>query len=141
MTQSLGHILTTYYKDEMIIEMKAIPQLFDELVQLALSNTLSLNPCVTWLLSHIIEPNDARRREHVPSLLEALKTAQVSKRRDLINVLRQMEISKDNEGTAFDTCAEIWAKIAYMPSVRFDAFRLLIKIAEKHPELSGEVLS
>jgi hypothetical protein len=39
----------------------------------------------------------------------------------------------------FDICAGIWEKINKKPSVRHNAFRMLVKIAKKHPVLTKEV--
>jgi hypothetical protein len=50
-----------------------------------------------------------------------------------------MELSDDHEGKLFDICLNIWEKTEKRPSVRFNAFRLMVKILKKHPELSREM--
>ena len=51
-----------------------------------------------------------------------------------------MEIDEEYEGTLFNICVNVWEKINKKPSVRYNAFKLIIKIAKKHPDLSHEVV-
>jgi len=50
-----------------------------------------------------------------------------------------MELNEEQEGYLFNVCVTIWEKINKKPSVRFTAFKFIIKIANKHPELSNEI--
>ena len=37
-------------------------------------------------------------------------------------------------------CASVWEKINKKPSVRLTAFKIILKIAKKHPDLSHEII-
>ncbi len=50
-----------------------------------------------------------------------------------------MELSEEHEGYLYNVCVDIWEKINKKPSVRFTAFKFIIKIAKKHPVLSNEI--
>jgi len=50
-----------------------------------------------------------------------------------------MELSDVYEGKLFDICVNVWEKIGKQPSVRHNAFKLMIKIIKNHPELSKEM--
>ena len=50
-----------------------------------------------------------------------------------------MELDEKYEGVLFDICMDIWEQISKAPSVRINALRLIIKIADKHPELRQEI--
>ena len=40
----------------------------------------------------------------------------------------------------FDICVNIWEKIGKQPSVRYNAFKLIVKIVKNHPDLSKEII-
>lgn len=50
-----------------------------------------------------------------------------------------MELDEKYEGVLFDICMGIWEQINKAPSVRINALKLIIKIANKHPELKQEI--
>jgi hypothetical protein len=50
-----------------------------------------------------------------------------------------MELDKKYEGILFDICMDVWEQISKAPSVRVNALKLIVKIANKHPELKQEI--
>lgn len=50
-----------------------------------------------------------------------------------------LEIDEAYEGQLFDLCISLWENIQKKPSIRYTAFRFLVKITDKHPELSKEL--
>jgi hypothetical protein len=40
----------------------------------------------------------------------------------------------------FNICVNTWEKTGKKPSVRYNSFRLIVKIAKKHPELFNEII-
>ena len=50
-----------------------------------------------------------------------------------------MDLGVELEGKAFEICVNIWEKLGKQPSVRYNAFKLVVKIIKKHPELSKEL--
>ena len=51
-----------------------------------------------------------------------------------------MDLKKEYESVLFGVCISIWEKINKKPSVRFTAFKIIVKIAKEHPELSHEII-
>ena len=137
--ETLEHILTSYYKDEMIARITSNPNRFDELVQLTLSNHKRFSPRATWLLSSIIEENDKRITQYVPQLMNAIGEASDGKQRDLINTLGKAKIDEQHEGVLFDICISLWENTTKIPSVRYVAFKLILQLAAKYPELFHEI--
>ena len=43
------------------------------------------------------------------------------------------------QGQLFDLCISLWENILKKPSIRYTAFRFLVKITNKHPELRKEL--
>ena len=50
-----------------------------------------------------------------------------------------MKLKGKYEGILFDLCTDIWQQIDKAPSVRFNAFKFIIKIARKYTDLSQEI--
>jgi len=50
-----------------------------------------------------------------------------------------MELDEKYESVLFDICMGVWEQINKAPSVRVNALKMIIKIANKHPELRQEI--
>ena len=50
-----------------------------------------------------------------------------------------MELDEKYEGILFDICMNVWEQIDKSPSVRVNALKMIVKIANKHPELKQEI--
>ena len=123
----------------MMAYMEANPLEYGELIQLALADKQPYSWRAAWLLSNCMEKDDKRVKSFIPQIINRLPTAPDGQKRDLINVLRKMEIEEEYEGLVFDNCVNIWTRIDKIPSVRYNALRLILQITEKHPELFTEV--
>lgn len=77
---------------------------------------------------------------YVKTIINTIKTRNDDHQRELIKILQLMEVSEEYEGSLFDICVTVWEKINKKPSVRFNAFKLIIKIAKKNPDLANEVV-
>jgi predicted Zn-dependent protease with MMP-like domain len=119
METKLEHILTNSYKADMISYMKSHPEDFEEVVQLALS--------------------DQRLRQYIQKIIDILPGRNDNQQRELLIILQHMELDGEYEGKLFDICIRIWEKIGKKPSVRYNALRLMVKIATKHPGLLNEI--
>lgn len=137
----LESTLICSYKSEMMNYMSSNPNDFDELVCLAISEKQPYAWRAAWLLSNCTLENDPRLRKYVPSLINCLKNAKDSQSRSLLNILHKMDLSEDEEGLIFDHCISIWCKINKIPSVRWSAFCLAIKISNRYPELKEEIIT
>ena len=136
---SLDYILGNFLKDEMIAYMHSHPDRFDELIELAIADRQPHSARAAWLLSHCTGENDARVKKNIPRIINIIPNVSDGQKRDLINVLRKMEIEEEHEGLLFDICVKIWSNINKIPSVRVIAFRLIIEIAHRHKELNSEI--
>lgn len=136
---SLDHILGNFLKEEMIAYMDSHSKRFDDLIELALTDRQPHSSRAAWLLSHCTGSNDSRIEKNIPKIINTIPNVHDGQKRDLINVLRKMEINEEYEGLLFDICVEIWININKMHSLRFNAFRLIIQIAIKHDGLEKEI--
>jgi len=140
MESALEKTLTSCYKDEMISFMNSHPEYFDEAVELAISDKQPYSWRAAWLLWSVIEENDQRIKKFIKRIVNAAKTKSDSHQRELLKILLMMELEEKYEAVLFDICMGIWEQISKAPSVRVNALKLIVKIANKHPELKKEIL-
>lgn len=119
--------------------MRGNPEEFAELMQLALTDKQPYSWRAAWLLWSSIEKNDIRVIPYIEKIIDVLPFKRDGQARDLLMVLQKMEIDEDLEGKLFDFSISIWEQIGKQPSVRINAFKMLLKIIQKHPELSNEI--
>lgn len=139
MRSSLEQTLISCYKDEMISIMNAHPEYFEEAVELAVSDKQPYSWRAAWLLWSVIEEDDKRIKRFIKRIVNAAKTKSDSHQRELLKILLMMELEEKAEGVLFDLCMNIWEQISKAPSVRINALKLIVKIANKHPELKKEI--
>jgi hypothetical protein len=140
METALEHILTSSYKVDMIAWMDAHPEDFEEAIKLAVSNKQPYSWRAAWLLWSCMEKNDQRIQGYIKSIIDTLPVRNDNQQRELLIILHQMEINEELEGLLFNHCISIWERINKKPSVRLTAFKIIVKIAKKHPDLSREII-
>ncbi len=140
METALERILTNSYKAEMISYLSAHPEDFGEAIELAIDDKQPYSWRAAWLLWSSMEENDKRVQAYLKRIIAAIPDKSDNQQRELLKILHQMELHEDSEGTLFNHCISVWEKINKRPSVRFNAFKILVKIARKHPELSHEFI-
>ena len=139
METALENILTTSYKAEMISYMDAHPEDFEEAIQLAISDKQPYAWRAAWLLWSCMDKNDRRIQGYVKNIINTLTSKDDDHQRELFKILLQMELNEANESYLYDICVKVWEKINKKPSVRFIAFKFMVKIAKKYPDLYHEI--
>lgn len=135
----LEQVLTSFCKADMMQHLASYPHDFEEAIHLAISNKQPYSWRAAWLLWSCMEENDKRIRKYIPEIIDYLKSCIDGQQRELLKILYLMEIDEEYEGKLFDTCISIWEKINKQPSVRYNAFRMIVKITNKYPDLSNEI--
>jgi hypothetical protein len=120
--------------------MKSHPEDFEEAVKLAIGDKQPYSWRAAWLLWSCMDKNDQRIHKYVEKIIDTLPTKCDDQLRELLIILQRMEISDDYEGKLFDICVNIWEKIGKQPSIRYNAFKLIVKIVKNHPDLSKEII-
>lgn len=139
MEESLEYILTNYYKDQMMACVESSTEKFDELIQLACSTNKKHSPRAAWLLANCTKENDKRIEPHLPKIIEIISAASDGQMRDLLYIIRKMQLNEEHEGMVFDICVDIWSATSKIPSVRYHAFLFILQIAENYPDLISEI--
>jgi len=135
---ALEQVLTNSYKAGMISYMANHPEDFEEAVQLAIADKQPYSWRAAWLLWSIMEVNDQRIQGYVEDIIGTISNRNDDHERELFKILYQMDLDEENEGVLFNVCLNVWKKINKKPSVRCNAFKILVKVAQKHPDLARE---
>jgi hypothetical protein len=139
MKSVLKQKLMSSYKNEMISFMNTHPQHFEEAIELALSDNQPYSWRAAFVLWSVIEENDKRIQKHIKKIVNAVKGKNDGHQRELLKILLMMELDEKYEGVLFDICMNVWEQIDKSPSVRVNALKIIIKIANKHLELKPEI--
>ena len=140
METKLEFILTNSYKAEMISYMKSHPRDFEEAIRLAIADKQPYSWRAAWLLWSCMDKNDPRIQRNIEKIIDAIPSKGDEQARELLIILQQMDLKDEYEGRIFDICINIWQKTGKRPSLRYNAFKLMVKIIKKHPELSQEII-
>lgn len=140
MEKALEHIVTSSYKADMISYMDAHPEDFEEAIKLAVSNKQPYSWRAAWLLWSCMEENDQRIQGYIKNIINTITTKNDDHQRELLKILLLMELNEEYEGFLFNVCVTVWEKINKNPSVRLTAFKIIVKIVKKHPDLSHEII-
>lgn len=139
MSTSLEVILMRRKKPEMVEYLNSHPEHFDEAMNLALSQELPFCWRAAWLLGGHITKNDSRVKPYIQKIIEVLPESRDGHQRELLKILLMMDLEEDHESLLFDLAVTLWEQIRKKPSVRFFAFKCMIRTAEKYPELTNEI--
>jgi hypothetical protein len=139
METPLEHTLTSFYKEGMIRYMAEHPEDFDEAVRLALSDKQPYSWRAAWLLWSCMEPNDKRMRSYLDEAMQVIPSLKAGHQRELLKILSVMVLDEEQEGRMFALCMDIWEQVQKAPSVRGNAFMIIVRMAGKYPELMNEI--
>lgn len=116
------------------------PEYFDEAMKLALSQEQPLCWRAAWMVGGYMKKNDPRIDPYIPKIIDLLPDLDDGHQRELIKILLKMDLEEEQESRLYDFSATLWEQVQKKPSVRFFAFRCMIRFAEKYPELNHEIL-
>ncbi|MCW8810228.1 MAG: hypothetical protein OQJ93_02830 [Ignavibacteriaceae bacterium] len=139
MESSLEHKLLNSYKSEMISYMARHPEAYEEAIELTVSDNQPYSWRAAYVLWSVIQKNDKRIQKHIKKIVNAIKNKSDGHQRELLKILLMMELDEKYESVLFDICMGVWEQISKTPSVRVNALKMIIKIADKHPELRQEI--
>lgn len=126
-------------KEELLQFVKNTPNGFENVLSFSLKNNEDNAWRAAWVICHAMRKNDERIQPIVNTLIDNLNNKKDGHQRQLMIILEKMSFSETQEGYLFDKCLSIWEDIQKIPSTRITAFKILTKIAKKHPELLSEL--
>lgn len=139
METELEWILTHSNKEEMIEYLNSHPEGLKEAIQLAITEKQPYSWRAVSLLWSCNEETDWRLQEYVNIFIKILPDRKNNQQRELLKILQKLEIEDELEGLLFEHCVTIWKDISKQASVRYNALKILLKMAKKYPELTYEI--
>ena len=139
METAFEHKLLSSYKKEMISYMAKHPEAFEEAIELAVSDNQPYSWRAAYVLWSVIQENDKRIKKHIKKIVNAVKNKSDGHQRELLKILLMMDLDEKYESALFDICMSVFEQINKAPAVRVNAFKFILKIAKKHPELKQEI--
>jgi len=134
------YILTNSYKAELIAYMAVHPEVFETAIKLAVSDKQPYAWRAAWLLWSCMEENDLRIQGYIKNIIDTITATSDNHQRELLIILQHMVLVEKDEGIIFVICVNIWEKINKKPAVRLNAFKMIVQIARKYPDLSHELV-
>jgi hypothetical protein len=128
-----------FSKDELVNFLKKNPNQFINVCNIALTKTQPEAWRATWLLNQIIVNNDKRLKNKTSSILKLIPNCNEGHQREWLRVLEKLKVKEDEESVLFGICIDIWKDILKRPGVRIIAFRILVNIVKKYPDLIDEI--
>lgn len=140
MQSELRTILLKRRKAEMVEFYQNHPDCFNEAIEMALSNEDPFCWRAAWMIGGDIKKNDSRIAPYASKIIELLPGFEDGHQRELLKILLQLPLTEEQESLLFDLSVNLWEQVRKKPSVRHFAFRAMIQIAKKYPELNNEIL-
>ena len=128
-----------FSKDELTDKLNSNDTIFRDALKLAKSDDPNLGWRAAWVLYHSIERNDERIKRNILQVIKSINGKRDGHQRELLKIISKMDINENQEGYLFDSCLTIWENINKSPSVRITAFRTLMNLVKKYPELLEEL--
>lgn len=136
----LSALLTHNYKFDISNYLYANPELFEDLFELALQEHPKLSWRAAWAFydfinskKHIVEENQHR-------IFKILPFREENHQRELLKLIDEIEIDENYIALAFDECLKLWVQLYKKPSVRYNAFKIMLKLANKYTIFQNEFI-
>ncbi|MFA5011820.1 MAG: hypothetical protein WC644_07660 [Ignavibacteria bacterium] len=139
METELEGVLTHSNKEEMIEYLNSHPESFKEAIQLAITDKQPYSWRAAFLLWSCIDEAGGRMQGYTNTFIKILPDRRNNQQRELLKILQKLEIEDELEGLLFEHCVTIWKDISKQASVRYNALKILLKMAKKYPELTNEI--
>lgn len=140
MNSPLESVLLRRKKAEMVEFYQNHPECFEEAIKMALSNEEPFCWRAAWMIGGDLKKNDPRITPYISKILELLPEFEDGHQRELLKILLQVQLTEEQESLLFDLSVDLWEQIRKKPSVRYFAFRAMVEVAKKYPELNNEIL-
>lgn len=119
------------------------PERFEELVELFFDEDIRVVQRSAWIISHCADNYNDIVVPYLGRFIEYAKNdpPHVAVKRNVVRVMQNCRIPEDIEGRVYDLCWAFSNSTKEDIAVRAFSLRVLVRIAEKYPELCDEVLS
>lgn len=134
-------LIARLQKAELVSYIKKHQNQFKKVIEWAVTDKQPQAWRAAWLLNQSMKENDERIKPYIKTIIKEIKTKGDGHQRELLKVLEKMKIGEKYEGKLFNVCMWIWESIKKSPSVRGTAFKMMLDLSKKYPELKNEIES
>ena len=92
-----------------------------------------------WVVVHLMKEDDPKIKKHLIKIIKNLEGKTDGHQRELIKIVRKMNLNEDHEGLFFDVCMNIWEEVKKQPAVRYYFALFILEIARKNAEIKNEL--
>ena len=140
--KSLDQILKTERKEGLLAYLDNNPDEFEQIINIAMSGDHEYGWKASWLISSYLRKTKdyLRVSKFVKNIIASINGKKDGHQRELLRIILQLRLDEKMEATLFDHCILIWKTPEKSPSVRITAFKAILNIVRKYPELSEEIL-
>lgn len=139
MPENWSELLLSAHKKTLLAALHQHPEDKHMLLDLLLKEKDPLAWRAGWLLGDCISNNDPIIVPLISEIIDLLPEKTESQQREYLKILLRMNLYEKQEGKLFDLCTQLWLNPRKQPSIRMYSFRLMLKIAENHPQLIHEI--
>lgn len=136
---TLERALTKSLKADAIEYLQEHPEDFEKTLRICLSDAPTMCWRAAWMVNSSMDQNDERVTPFVDDILSVLANKEAGHQRELIKILRQMDLTESQDSQLYDHCVTLWESVRLIPSVRLFAFRVMMDFVKKYPELRTEI--
>ncbi|MFW6351188.1 MAG: hypothetical protein ACOC2E_02270 [Bacteroidota bacterium] len=129
-----------FNKNELVKLIKDDEKLFDETLKLAINQQKdNIGWRAAWILNQVIIKNDDRIVSYASQIIEIIEEKEDGHQRELLKIIEKISLDEKWESKLLQLSIGIWKQVGKSPSVRIVAWRIILKIVEKYPELQTEI--
>ncbi len=142
--EDIKNALGTLFRDKnqkhrIVNQLNNNHQEFEKFFEFSISSDEPLAWRAAWLIRDCLAKNDKRLMDKGLLITKALKGKADGHQRELLKNIEFIPLNEDFEGYLFDACMTIWETLASIPSTRMTAFKTMLRIAEKYPDLKQDL--
>ncbi|MCG9880513.1 MAG: hypothetical protein MH472_07940 [Bacteroidia bacterium] len=126
-------------KETMISFLHQHPEYLAEALELCIQDHEPFCWRSAWILQNFLQPNSPEIRELCPKILAVLPKKKDGHQRELLKLLKLVNLTEEWESQLYDICFNIWIQLHKSPSVRYTALEYLLDLVKKYPELLHEL--
>jgi hypothetical protein len=137
--ENLSVFIRNAGKEDIVTFVKSDESYVFQLLELALTDQSQSGWRAGWILANVIDCNDQRVLERLDEIIELIPKLPHSHQREFLRIIQLMELTEEQDGVVFALAVGLWEDLGKQGSVRYNAFKCILKIADKHPELKNEI--
>lgn len=133
---ALVNILSTGTREEIEVFLDTLPDAFDALLNITISDKDPASWKAAWIIQHTIETNDTRLDDFIPEIINRMPLKKPGHQRELLKILLQLTIEEEYQSPVYEHCVSIWKNEKMPPGLRFTAMKMILQLGDNFREFA-----